>query len=416
MKCSTQLMIKYDFDIEINFKKSIWEKIDIEIMNYSKYIKFVTLSINSKNEKEENTFEVHRNKFILLLKSMNIYTSVLYDSISAKRHKFISDSIYELERNFRNLIELVFLNEEDKNLTELPMYKRIDVKSKKENREEVVQALQNPLDDLDFIKLSEFVGENITLDNKRIIIEQLNELMEQINTFQNKSDKSEIMIENIEKDIEEIKGKLISKNKKDYSASKIFNHLTNKISTEWKELYKIRNLWAHNNCIITKEEFNRYKRLSKNVEQKLYTELTLLTFFNEDINTNIIVKDNNIELAIKKFDIHGRENCKLEFIVNREGKSLILEKDLFIYKDFDKWFEILDCQDLIELNKNPIMLFNKNSNEIEIFKNKIKEIKTEEIEILKKEMKDIKINEILGNASEMSKEISESLEEIFGEK
>ncbi|WP_415331679.1 hypothetical protein [Clostridium perfringens] len=227
---TTQLMLKYDFNLNIDFEKSLHKNIEIEIVDYSEYIKFITLSFKKENNKDnEKLFEYYRDKFILMLKNLNIYTSVFYDSISANRHKDISNSIYELERNFRNLIELVFLNEANKKIIELPIYKRIEAKSKKENREEVVQALQNPLDDLDFIALSKFVNENITLDNSGIIIEQLNCLLENLVYLPSKSDE---LIEKIENDIEDIKVRLANKKNQKLSASKIFNHLTNKINME----------------------------------------------------------------------------------------------------------------------------------------------------------------------------------------
>ncbi|MDM0693946.1 hypothetical protein QTH45_04975 [Clostridium perfringens] len=413
---TTQLMLKYDFNLNIDFEKSLHKNIEIEIVDYSEYIKFITLSFKKENNKDnEKLFEYYRDKFILMLKNLNIYISVFYDSISANRHKDISNSIYELERNFRNLIELVFLNEANKKIIELPIYKRIEAKSKKENREEVVQALQNPLDDLDFIALSKFVNENITLDNSGIIIEQLNCLLENLVYLPSKSDKSDELIEKIENDIEDIKVRLANKKNQKLSASKIFNHLTNKINMEWEELYKIRNLWAHNNCIITRDEYEKYIKLSKKVERKLYTELTLLTFFDDNTSTNKIIDDENIKLTINKFDITGRENCRLEFIIDEENKSFVLEKDLFTYKDFDKFFDVLGCKDLIEFNKNPLILFGKNSNQFEIFKSKIKGLSIDKMKEIEKYLTDIKISEIKGNATKLAKEISDNLECIFGE-
>lgn len=403
---TTQLILKCDLDI--NFcDYHTPGNIKLDMIKYDNNIKFITLYL--ENESKEKMFEKFRDDFILKLKSFNIYVSVLYDSISANRHKYISNSIYDLERNFRNLIELVFLYESCNNITDLPLYKKINVKSKKENRGDVVNALQNPLDDLDFIKLNDFISENINLDSNVAISEQLSSIREDLNYLPNRTDELESSIERIEKNIEDIKERIVNKNQK-LSASKIFNHLTNKIRIEWNDLYKLRNLWAHNNCLITSSEFDKYKKLSKSVENKLDTEFTLLLF-----NNNVkIIEEENMELTIKKYDINGRENCKLEFIIKEENKSLIIEKDLFTYRDFNKLFEFLECPSLIELNKNPIILFNEKSKELDIVKEKIKNISIEQIEQIKEKLDDMKINTIEGNAIDMAKEISKYLECIFG--
>lgn len=415
----THFLVEYPSNIDIKFDEKNFEKIDINISEFSETMRFISLKTDML---DEEAFEKKRNDFILFLSKMNLYVSILFDSISADRHKTISDSIYNLEREFRNLIEIVFLDNVKKGntLNDVAAYERIAKKDKKTNRNSVVQALENPLDDLDFIQLKEFVTENMAMDSNRTIITKLDLLFDKFEAKAETGLDNQKIIEDIYSDIKELKSKILSKNEKSLSASNLYNHLTVSISDEWAKLYKIRNLWAHNNCIITKSEFEEYIKLSEIVLNKIDVEFTLMTFFNDNTNESVTVifesEDNRKRLSIKKYEIHGRENCKVEFIIYENDNSAILEQNNFTYKELNKWFEILDLQQLKIYNLNPLLLFGCSTIR-NVFDNKLNNISIEKLEEIYKNIKgndiDIRFTRQEGDACSVAKEIEEHLAIIF---
>ncbi|CAH2213354.1 hypothetical protein [Tepidibacter aestuarii] len=407
MKEFCHLIVKFKNKIDLEIREELYSQINIYKAEYNN-LYLITLEEKIEGSKG---FEHIREEYISVLTNLNAYVSILYDSISVKRHKDISNTIYELERSLRNLIEIVFLDNRGIDWFKIAEYQNNDKRDRRKNRAEFVTLLENPLDDLDFKQLNKFLTDTIAVDNEKTMVKRLDELINKVDNL------SEMNIKNIEslnecvEEIRNLKDIITNKKKKSFKADEIFLHINEKINSEWKTLYNVRNLWAHNNCIITKDEFDAYKILSKSVLNKIDTEITLLIFFNEN-DTNILLDDNSRKIIMRRYPFEGIEECKFEFIIKDGEKSLIIVKENFNYKFFDAIIDEVCADQLSSLKNNPFILY-KNKSILEIFINKLKDFDIDEIKDIFKKSDIFEVKEEEGDLLLISKEIDNYLNKIF---
>ena len=175
-KFYTHLLVKYPEGTTICVEQM--EDLQVEVVQSNEQINFFCLS--AACEVTEGKYEKYREEFVKRLDSTGCYVSVLFDSISALKHKEISNSIYGLEREFRNLIEIFMLKTRGMEWTEIAAFETILKKDKKADRENFVKLLKNPLDDLDFITLRNFVNDHICIDSNKTLINKLDILINKV--------------------------------------------------------------------------------------------------------------------------------------------------------------------------------------------------------------------------------------------
>lgn len=415
-KFYTHILVKYPLGTNVIINDEGLKKLDIKLESHKENIFFCCISGDIKLT--ERGFENLREKFVDKLNETNCYTSILYDSISAQRHKDISDSIYSLEREFRGLIEIFMLKTRGSKWTEIAAFESVLKKSKKDNREAFIQLLKNPLDDLDFITLKSFVDKHICIDNNRTIVNKLDIIKNRLDSIESSGDEG---FEQVIKDITEIKENCVTKKDKELSSDRLYKHLNTTISEEWKRLYSLRNLWAHNNCIITSKEFDEYNKLSENVFYKLRTEMSILTFFESDEEEYYIINEDDIKMRVNKYKLRGIDNCKFTFIKTNKISSIIIQKDLFTYVDL---FRIMKK---FSTNEEEILIYEQNPI---IFKHNIedslvKAIKESSLEDTKEKFNELNevdisdkfsIKEEKGNTCILAGKVDEYLSQIFDKK
>jgi hypothetical protein len=290
---------------------------------------------------QENKFGKSKEDFIKKLSEVCDYLSVVYDSQTADYMKIISQSVYNLEREFRFLIELVFLRKYG-----VKWYEKYFQDSSKEfdrsdGRTEVIKYLKNPLDKRNFLDLKNFVEEDIKL-SKNTMVEKLNTINELLVTYGPKTKGFESIYSDI---LELMKG---IKELSEFKTSKvsgfdIYNHITPEISSEWEELYySYRNLWAHNYCLMTQAELKQYQSLSEDVLTKIRTEITLLSLLEVDESISYPDESNGIiSLSFDKIIRSGAPICRLILKIDTQGKRYILEVMEATYKDLFNVLEVL---------------------------------------------------------------------------
>jgi hypothetical protein len=335
--------------IESLLSEKTFEGISYKYQKFSNDI--YKLSIFSQ---EEKSFEKNRDQLIQFLRKITVYLSISYDSMTKHYIKKIGETIYELERSFRTLIEFVFLKEFNSNWVEAFPTMGHDRKSK---RGEPIISLNNPLDDWDFIQLSRFVKEQITimdqeLQRKLKTIEQSIEALDPLSDF----DKFR---ENINQKILEILN-FSTKNQKSYKYTEFYSHLTPPLASDWVRLYELRNLWAHNNALITRSEFEQYDKLSKSVLNNLHTEMTLNCLFSEQetkyVDIGGVSDEDSLKVTLYKSNFEGRARVHIKGkFVNETGQNISFRKNSVTFFDIlNLYKEILDVvkdtEKLIEVN------------------------------------------------------------------
>lgn len=266
------------------------------------------------------------------------YQSILYDSQTFKYINSIGQTIYILEREFRNLIEIKFLSLYGENWSQSFFPDNDKLKSKKNGRDSIFENLDNPLDDLDFIKLKEVLKNIITKKSGRNILDEIIDLKKLVNTSCNSAPSEfEEISDLLLKSIKKFEDHFIKKT--DYKFEEIFYRITPDLKEQWEELYNIRNLWAHNNCLITSKEHECYINMLNEVLNLIRIELTLFTFFNtsEEIKYTLF-KDSKLELEIYKHSKQNKSYCLLKGKITVDGISYSLSKDDINYVLFYELF------------------------------------------------------------------------------
>src|SRR5690606_8457901 len=121
-----------------------------------KFENMVYLTIFPKSGKER-TFGKNKESFIKKLSEVCDYLSVVYDSQTAQYMQIISESVYNLEREFRFLIELVFLRKYGINWYEKYFKDSSKEFDRSDGRDSIIKYIKNPLDNRNFVDLKNFV-------------------------------------------------------------------------------------------------------------------------------------------------------------------------------------------------------------------------------------------------------------------
>lgn len=319
----------------------------------------IYLTIFPKDE-QKRTYGKSKEEFIKKISNICDYISVVYDSETVEYMKIISQSVYNLEREFRFLIEYVFLKKYGKD-----WYKKFFKDSSKEydrskDRSEVISYIDNPLDNRNFIDLKNFVEEDISI-SKNTMVEKLNSVEEILNTISSKNENSDSLYINVLNLLEEIKDLSEFKTSK-VSGLDIYNHITPEISKEWQTLYtSYRNLWAHNYCLMTQAELGEYQALSEGVLTKIRTEITLLSLLKEENSLHYPSNQNTtISISMNQITKTGTSLCKLTLNVDTEKTRYILEVSEATYKDLINILSILSIETDCPETKNYLNLIKFN--------------------------------------------------------
>ncbi len=301
-----------------------------------KFNNMIFLSIYSKPEKDKK-FEQLKLDLIERVCKIKEYLSILYDSQTADTMKEISSTVYNLEREFRALIEIFFLNKFGKGWFTKPFLKN-GGHNRRDDRLNIIKKLDNPLDDRDFKDLGVFVKEFIVTNNISEVFEKLENISKKIDDYENANKIQSIDITNdILNELENIK-KVVSEKSQGFHSNEIYTHLNATVSKEWDELYTLRNYWAHNNCLITSEEFRQYNLLYSTTIKKIRMEITLLSLFNNDTEMTDIIDTEDLKLSIYKHNHEGNTICRIKGKLKKGTKFHSLQKTNITYKDLFELF------------------------------------------------------------------------------
>ncbi|BFI99901.1 MAG: hypothetical protein PME_23370 [Priestia megaterium] len=310
-------------------------------------------------DKKEKKFETSKLKLIGQLRGIADYLSILYDSQTAYYMQQISKSVYNLEREFRALIEIVFLKNKGKN-----WYAKYFEDSKKEQdraekRPDCIKLIDNPLDKRNFVDLRAFVSQNIN-SSKDTILQKLQKIEEKLESYSQPTESDSQELNEILTLLADIKETSDLK-RQGVSMNDLYEHLTPTLSQEWQELYDQRNLWAHNYCLFTKEEFSRYTILSSTVLRKVRTEVTLLSLFNDEESQSFMVGNGSINMNLHKIKSEGSSICKLKIKFNLgSDKGYLYEISKATYVDLMDISKIL--AEFINDKSSSILLSNIKAN------------------------------------------------------
>lgn len=394
---------------------------DISFLIESRFDQKIFLTIYSKKGKEKK-FPQKKLELIEKLKVVVEYLSVLYDSQTVYFMQCISNSVYHLERELRSLIEIVFLKDYGST-----WYKSLFQNDKKEkdrlkNRPAIIENLDNPLDSRDFVDLSQFLEENINI-SKETILQQLGTIQDSVQGIEKKAptDCKELLSQTIEL-LSQIKEASEQKKKK-ISISDLYEHLTSSISEDWKQLYTKRNLWAHNYCLLTDNEFHQYERLANEVLTKIRTEITLLSLFED--NEDRYKKEGNVMcFELQKRRLHGIPMCKLIININNPDNHYLIEIEKATYKDLitglylSAEFQGLEDEMYIlkNIKNNPFLISSISSIATKIIENSDPVKFTEEIEqllaLFKQSNLTFRITELKSEESQVTKDLNDFLSRI----
>ncbi|XZF74908.1 hypothetical protein ACSBO6_15005 [Bacillus sp. AL-1R] len=297
---------------------------------------FVTIFPTTSKQKK---FEDAKIMFIYQVKEISEYISVVFDSQTQSYMQEISHSIYNLEREFRALIEIVFLKQKGKDWYKTFYQDNEKEKKRNENRPDVIKNLSNPLDSRDFVDLSNFVQRKINT-SKNTILQKLEKIE---NLFEEYKEDNQVFLENIQQitfKLDEIKAATYHKNE-GFTYNNLYEHLTPAMSNEWKELYQKRNLWAHNYCLFTLKELNRFRYLSNIVLRKVRTEITLLSIL-DDVDKPFIISGEIVTFNLHKMKSEGTTICKLKIRINiGNDDNRLIEFSKATYLDIIKISQVL---------------------------------------------------------------------------
>lgn len=304
----------------------------------------------------EESFEKTRNELIKRMHEISEYISITNDSITKKYWGEIGSTIYELERSLRNLIELAFIKRNKMNWNELFT---TSGNSRKEGRGAPFKYLNNFLDDLDFIDLTEFLKENITIINKAVQGE-ITSISEMILNIDSSSD----LIQTKDDIIQKVRVLVSSNTKKineHVSHSTYYSHLSPEIASEWRRLYVLRNFWAHNVHLISTEEFKEYIKISEKVKHSILVEQTLIGLFEgNDGEQAITLGSEKFKVVLHKTSFEGRGIIHLSgtFLDDKKEKNTF-KKNNVTYQDVLKLYEeILNKSNEKELLEEMHAFFN----------------------------------------------------------
>lgn len=290
------------------------------------------------NMKKPKKYEKAKKSIIETLGMIDgTYLSILYDSQTVEYLEKISTSIYELERNFRNLIEIKMLNQVGPSWRNQYLASSDNTYDRKTGRkDDVFKYLANPLDDHNFKNLSVFVKENIR-KNRNIIIEKLDLIDSKLEILK-ASKKSFDLLEVTEDIVEEINQlKNSVSNVNDLYSEEIYAHIKPDLVEEWNRVYDYRNYWAHNIFLMTEMEYNDYERLSQRINKKLKVELTI-----DSLLGSLNFKDygTSIRLSISKYE-NELVNCEVKIKFSCQGKFFYVSKLEAEYMDIYNFYKVL---------------------------------------------------------------------------
>jgi hypothetical protein len=356
-----------------NTIKDILKSVDnIEGEVEVRFNNIIFLTIYPKSDKVKK-FDSAKNTLILRLTTVTSYLSVLFDSQTVTYMQEISKIVYRLEREFRALIEIVFLKHKS-----VTWYKTYFSDSKKEKdrtekRPETIQYIDNPLDKRNFVDLTKFVSEKVS-SSKDTILQKLEEVQLVFEDYLQDGNEKEDALVSVLGILKEIQD---SSNLRSQGVliSDLYEHLTPTLSIEWENLYQQRNLWAHNYCLFTQEEFLNFRRLSNTVLRKIRTEITLISLLNDVEGQSFIVGDRAINISLYKIKSNGTSICKLKIKINLDGeKDYLYEISRATYADLIHISILLADFAQDENSKNILKNFSDNPFLTNIIKNTIKNL------------------------------------------
>lgn len=308
--------------------------IDFEINRIEKII-FFSIYDNAESSKK---YEKNKKKIIETLGMIEgTYLSILYDSQTASYLERISASIYELERNFRNLIEIKMLRQVG------PLWKNNYLSSgeniydrKTGRKDDVFKYLANPLDDYNFKNLSGFVKENIR-KNKNDILEKLELIDNKLDVLKT-SKRNEDLLDitgDIVEELNHLKMSVSSSN--DLFSEDIYAHIKPDLVEEWNRVYDYRNYWAHNIFLMTEMEYSEYDRLNRRINKKITVELTIDSLLG---SLNFMDYGSTIRLSISKYE-NEVVNCEVKIKFSCDGKFYYVSKLEADYIDIYNFYCVL---------------------------------------------------------------------------
>lgn len=312
--------------------------------NYYKYSTDVVLVSIYSNVNKQDSFENHKTNLIKRLGGIFDYISVLYDSQTATRMANISTTIYDLEREFRTLIEIIFIAKFGRTWDKQFIKDGVRY-DRTQKREKVFEFLKNPLDNQDFKDLSSYAKDYISSNGIRDVYEKLLLVEQKVSEFDSKNIYQQFDLSNdILSELEQIKS-MIGEKKQGFKSDEIYMHLNSTVSKEWEELYTIRNYWAHNNCLLTEAEYKNYCHLYNAVIKKIRTEITLMSYLNGQKDIIQLFDNNEIKLSLLKFNYEGTPRCKLKAKLKNQDTAYDIQKSSITYKDISQFIaRILDAK------------------------------------------------------------------------
>lgn len=378
-------------------------------------------------KKRIKKFEAAKIQLITSLNNVCDYISIYYDAQTASYMKEISHSVYQLEREFRGLIEIIFLRQ-----CGINWYNNFEDKKKEKDRTkdrpDFIDYLNNPLDTRNFVDLRKFVEKTINT-SKNAVIHKLEEINFKLDSLQqdNPPEQEDVLNQAFSL-LREIK-RITDTQNESLDINSLYEHLTPALASEWEELYKKRNLWAHNYCLFTQKELNQYKVLANAVLKKIRTEITLLSFLNND-ESLFLINGTIVSVTLQKVKENGSSVCRLKVkfnLGNQEHKILEIHKAT--YKDLIQVFqyilEVSDSQDYLRslrhFESNPFLINTlKNLFQQILDCPSVNESLKEDFEELTKKIKanyltspDVKFDEIDGTESQMDDDLNTYLQSIF---
>lgn len=326
---------------------------------------FITMYPKDNKEKK---FDTNKKRYLEKIKVVCDYISIIYDNQTIDYMRKISESVYVLEREFRTLIEIIFLKAKGATWYKDYFHNKENEKNRTINRDNILDLIDNPLDNLDFVHLKNFVEERIRFSSSSIS-DRLN-IIEDVLTSNNAIGGTRDDIDTMLDELNKIKELTYSK-KTELKVSELYKHITSDLAKEWGELYNFRNPWAHNHCLMTKSDLVKYEDLASSVLKKIRTEITLLSLLNSD--KEFVLGNDKLKLSIAHFPSLGTSFCRMKLEFNSRGTQHILEVHEATYVEFfeivgilSKFSEFSDSLDLEHLKMNPFIL-----NKIKEYGNKL---------------------------------------------
>ncbi|OAT86000.1 hypothetical protein A6P54_17800 [Bacillus sp. MKU004] len=354
-------------------------------------------------ENKEKQFEKSKIDLIKKLNDVSDYLSILHDAETVIYMKEMSERIYHLERELRALIEIIFLKNKGKNWYNTYFEDIKKENNRSEKRPDVIRNLKNPLDNRNFVDLVDFISNTIK-SSKNSILHKLDFIEEILVSVDLKNEDSEKQLLEIHDLLKEIK-KSTDLRKEGISINDLYEHLTPTLSSEWKELYSHRNLWAHNYCLFTKEEYAYFKKLSSSVIRKIRTEITLLSLFDDNDTQPFIIGTRSCSFNLHKFKYDGSSTCKFKIKFNLpDDKSYLYEIPRATFKDIIEvstvFSEIIEDKRtstiLKSLSSNPFLTIDlKRIIEEVLDSNALERIIREDFSLIQKKLKDTYLAKLL---------------------